>query len=83
MLRWPRRGERHAFEAAVLEVLDPVLDLAVATVAQFQLDGITGLVGEHDLVTHPVVVPQPQLGARMGTFAAHDRPGVGRASHRR
>jgi len=40
--------------------------LAVAAVAQLEQGAVTGGVGEGDLVTEPVVVPQTQLGAGCG-----------------
>ena len=47
------------------------------TVTQLERDWVACLVGEHDLMTHPVVAPQAQLRARMGTLTTHDRPGPG------
>jgi hypothetical protein len=67
-------GEGHAFEPAVLQVADVVLDLGVATVSGFEGERIADAVGQHDLVAPAVVVPEPQLSARVGAFAAHDRP---------
>ena len=72
------RSERHAFEPAVFEVADPVLDLGVAPVSQLDVDEVTFAVGEHDLVAEPVVVPEAQLGAGVGLLPPTDRPGARR-----
>jgi len=70
------RGERHAFETAVFEVADAVLDLGVTAVPGLEFNEVAGRVGEHDLVAEPVVIPQSQLGAGVRGFAATDRPGA-------
>ena len=67
-------GERHPGQPDVLEGLDVFFDMGMGAVGGFDSDGIAALVGEHDLETEPVEVPQPHLRARMSTLAAHDRP---------
>ena len=68
-------GEGQVAHAGVLAAADLVLDLGAAAVAQLQGgDVVAVLVGDEGGVAVALGVEDLELGAGMGTLAAHDQP---------
>jgi hypothetical protein len=68
-------AKRHVGQAGVLGGADAVFDAGAGAVLALQGGDVgAGLVGEDGLEAVAVVVGERQLGARMGTLAAHEHP---------